>query len=51
MGDYKASFWGAEQDKIEKLRKQSTSNINTYNTVEIMPGIMLELFENYLMAV
>ena len=24
MGDYNASFLGAEQNKIEKLRKQST---------------------------
>ena len=24
MGDYNASFWGPEQNKIEKLRKQST---------------------------
>ena len=24
MGDYNASFWGPEQNKIEKLRKPST---------------------------
>ena len=27
MGDYNASFWGPEQNKIEKLRKQSTPKI------------------------
>ena len=29
MGDYNVSFWGPEQNKIEKLRKQSTPNIHT----------------------
>jgi len=36
MGDYKASFWGPEQNKIEKLRKQSTPTVflqhNTFFT-------------------
>ena len=27
MGDYNASFWGPEQNKIEILRKQSTPNV------------------------
>ena len=30
MGDYNKSFWGPEQNKIEKLRKQSTPNIYLY---------------------
>ena len=30
MGDYNASFWGPEQNKIEKkLRKQNTPNFRT----------------------
>ena len=29
MGDYNTSFWGPEQNKIEKLRKQSTPNVPT----------------------
>ena len=27
MGDYNTSFWGPEQSKIDKLRKQSIPNI------------------------
>ena len=30
MGKYNASFWGPEQNKIKKLRKQSTPNIGMY---------------------
>ena len=31
MGDYNVSFWGPEQNKIEKLRKQSTPNVSSSN--------------------
>ena len=34
MGDYNASFWRPEQNKIEKLRKQSTPNVHTYHCKE-----------------
>ena len=27
MGDYNASFWGPEQNKIDKLRKQRTPKV------------------------
>ena len=30
MGDYNVSFWGPEQNKIKKLRKQSTPKVSTY---------------------
>ena len=30
MGDYNASFWRPEQNKIEKLRKQSTPKVGNF---------------------
>ena len=30
MGDYNASFWGPEQNKVKKLKKKSTPNIAMY---------------------
>ena len=35
MGDYNASFWGPEQNKIEKLRKQSTPSQNGWKVLLI----------------
>ena len=40
MGDYNISLWGPEQNKIKKLRKQSTPNIHTWYMNSILQYIL-----------